>query len=563
VTGQDAADPFATGPATGESAPVEPATEILPGIPAATELIPGIPAATVPLEDAPLGRRAHQTSPELAPSPLAPPPLAPSAAAAAGGSAGGDGGGKTPSGFLGTIAKHPQAWLIAALAVAFVLLGTGAVFAGINTASASPADAAAPLVTATQKAKATTPPPRPVPANPAAATRLRTCSIAGPAADGRLGAFEGSIINAKTGEVLFDRKAGTPAATASVMKTVIAASALATIGPDYQMSTKVVAGADPATIVLVGGGDPTLSALPAGASVYRGAPTLADLAAQVKTKLAGTEVTHIVLDASMWNVADAWDPSWPANERTLGFQPLIVPLMVDGDRANGRVQTSPRGTDPVGHAGQAFRAAMGLPDSVELTVGTAPAGGAVLAEVKSQPIRTLIGQMLPNSDNTLAEMMARVTSKAVGRDGSAASLTSVVAGALAKYSITAPGLVIKDGSGESKNDAVAPQTIAQLMVQVLTGAKGLDAIYTALPVSGKTGTLASRFTGANAIARGAVNAKTGSIANVYTLGGIIHAKDGTPLAFAFFALNSRSTAMAAIDTVATAAFGCGDNLSNN
>jgi D-alanyl-D-alanine carboxypeptidase/D-alanyl-D-alanine-endopeptidase (penicillin-binding protein 4) len=455
------------------------------------------------------------------------------------------------------IAKHPNAWLFSALGVVFILLGAGAVFAGTTFAPAS-ASSVIPAPSPT----ATTPPPRPTPASQAAATRLRTCSIAGLAADPRLGTFEGSVLNAATGEVLFDRAAGTGAATAIVMKTLIAATALKTLGPDYQFSTKVYAGSEPGSVVLVGGGDATLSV--GGNTVYRGAPTLGDLAAQVNAKRSTDDpITKIILDSTMWNNSDAWDPSWPANERTLGYQPLIVPLMVDGDRANPAAQTSPRGTQPVEKAGEAFAHALGAMGA-EFANGSALPSSSLLGEVKSQPVKTLIGQMLPNSDNTLAEMLARVSSKVAGRDGSAASLTGVVTAALTDYGIAAPGLVIKDGSGESKNNAVPPLVVAQLMTKVAAGANSLDVIYNALPVSGKTGTLSSRFSGPNAVARGAVNAKTGSIANVYTLGGIVHAADGTALAFAFYAFgNVRSTAMAAIDTVTTGVFKCGDNLSNN
>ena len=518
-----------------------------PADPASTEGAPTVAMSFDELADAGISpeRTAmpHQGNAQV--------PLPPSAA--------GQKAGQSRAGGLGAlIAKHPNAWLFSTLGVVFLLLGTEAVFAG---AALAPASAITVVVSPTPTA--TTPPPRPAPAAAAAATRLRTCSIAGLATDARLGTFEGSVLNATTGEVLFDRAAGTGAATASVMKTLIAATALKVLGPDYQFSTKVYAGSGDGTVVLVGGGDPTLSA--GGNSVYTEAPQLSDLAAQVAgaRKADAPPITGIILDATMWNNSDSWDPSWPANERTLGYQPLIVPLMVDGDRANAGAQTSPRSTDPVTAAGKAFATALGVPDA-KISLGSAITSNPQLGEVKSQPLKTLIGQMLPNSDNTLAEMIARVTSKAAGRDGSAASLTGVVTSALSGYGITAPGLVIKDGSGESKNDSVPPLVVAQLMAKVSAGANSLDVIYNALPISGKTGTLSSRFSGPNAVARGAVNAKTGSIANVYTLGGIVHAADGTALAFAFYAFgNVRSTAMAAIDTVTTGVFKCGDNLSNN
>src|SRR5690606_38610855 len=128
-------------------------------------------------------------------------------------------------------------------------------------------------------------PPRPVPSELAAATVLRTCSVAPLSRDPRLLTFAGAVINANTGEVLFQRSGDTPAPPASVLKVLTAAAALSTIGPDFRMSTRVFEGSTPGSIVLVGGGDPTLSVLPAGQeSVYRGAPKIADLAAAAVAK---------------------------------------------------------------------------------------------------------------------------------------------------------------------------------------------------------------------------------------------------------------------------------------
>jgi len=464
-------------------------------------------------------------------------------------------------------AKRAHVMPLLAVAVAFVLLGTGAVFAGVAFGSGRVALVVAPTVRVSPSP--TAPPPRPTPTPTNAATALRTCSIAGPAGSAGLGSFSGTVINTATGEVLWDRGGAVGVATASVMKLLTSATALADLTANYRFSTTVYAGATAGSIVLVGGGDPTLSALPAGQeSVYRGAPKLSDLAAQVTAgwhKLNPAQpITSVVLDANMWDPNDSWDPSWPTTERTEGYQPRITALMVDGDRANPQAQNSPRSTNPVAQAGAAFVSALGLAPSTPISTGTVVAGSAQLGQVQSQPISALIGQMLPVSDNTLAEMMDRVSSKVSGRDGSSGSLTATVSGALAGFGLDPTGLTVKDGSGESNLDAVPPRLVAKLAVQVLAGTKGLDVIYNALPVAGKTGTLAGRFTGANAAARGAVNAKTGSIATAYALAGIVHSADGTALSFAFFAEGKLSAgqSMAALDTVTTGVFHCGNNLSN-
>ena len=472
------------------------------------------------------------------------------------------------TGLSGLIARHPAAWLTGALAVVFLMLGTGAVFAGAvvgsNNTEAEAETVAQPDAEPSASPTPTADPGRAVPGTLPAATRLRTCSVAGPASDPRLMAFKGYVMNASTGEVLFSREGDVPNRTGSVMKVLTASAALSALGPDYRLTTKVVAGATPNSIVLVGGGDPTLSAV--GSSVYAGAPKIADLAAKAKAAhdaaYPGTPITEVVLDASYWNPADKWDPIWKRSEQTIGYHSEVTALMVDGDRADPSRNTSPRSTDPVARAGAAFVAALGLP-GVTTRVGTA-SSSTVLAEVQSQPVSSLIPFMLLTSDNTLAEMLARVISVKSGFGGSAASLQQAIPAALKGYGVPVDALTIKDGSGLSEASAVPPEYVAKLMVKILAGGQNLSIVYNALPVSGKSGSLASRFTGANAVARGAVVAKTGWIDTAYTLGGVIKAADGTSLTFAFYAIGNgiKDNAKAAIDTLATSVYSCGDNLAN-
>ena len=459
------------------------------------------------------------------------------------------------------IRRHPTAWLASALGVVFLLLGTGAVFAGAVIKNDA-APTAAPTTQPTEEAEDG---PRAVPAALPEATRLRTCSINTAAGDGRLMALKGAVMNANTGEVLFSREGDVPNRTGSVLKLLTASAAVGVLGADYRLSTTVVEGPTPSSIVLVGGGDPTLSAS-ANGSVYVGAPKIADLAAEAKAahdaKHPGTPITEVIVDASYWNPADKWDPTWKRTEQTIGYHSEVTALMVDGDRADPSKNTSPRSTDPVGRAGAAFVAALGLP-GVTVTTGTASSQN-VLAEVQSQPVSSLIPFMLLTSDNTLAEMLARVISVKGGFGGSAASLQQAIPAALTGYGVPVDALTIKDGSGLSEASAVPPEYVAKLMVKILAGGQNLNIVYNALPVAGKSGSLASRFTGANAVARGNVIAKTGWIDTAYTLGGVIKAADGTPLTFAFYAIGNgiQDNAKAAIDTLATSVYSCGDNLAN-
>ena len=101
-------------------------------------------------------------------------------------------------------ARHPRAWMVTALAAVFLLLGTGSVFAGTLVAADSRRRrrcrrpgrrggcAAQP--------HADPGPAAPGAGHPAAATALRTCSVAGLAKDPRLQRFEGAVINTGTGD---------------------------------------------------------------------------------------------------------------------------------------------------------------------------------------------------------------------------------------------------------------------------------------------------------------------------------------------------------------------------
>lgn len=476
-----------------------------------------------------------------------------------------------PTGFAAFLKRYPRAVLATALSLVFVLAGTGAVFGGIalGDAQATPAPTVEPEPEPEPERE---PEPRAVPEEFTDPTRLRTCTIGDVTADTRLGEFSGSVVNATTGDVLFDREAEVGQPAASAMKVLTAAAALSALGPDYRLTTRVVAGSTPGSIVLIGGGDVTLSALPPGQeSIYPGAPKMADLAAQTLTAYAeafpdAPEITEIILDSSYFPDGDRWDSSWSRELQTIGYAAEVTALQVDADRANPSVPTSPRSTNPGQRAGEAFATALvgaGNPVRPTLSTGVA-ASETALAQVQSQPVSTLIRQMMPNSDNSLAETLGRVISRHIGLDGSSASLNQAITGSLAAYGVPTAGIAVRDASGLSNLNAIPPGYMAQLFQVIHAGENSLEVITENLPVSGRTGTLANRFYGPNAIAAGAVTAKTGWIDNVYTLSGLVTAADGSVLSFALYALGPvNDSAREALDTVTTAVFSCGDNLSNN
>ena len=393
-----------------------------------------------------------------------------------------------------------------------------------------------------------------------AAEASGTCSIASLANDGRLRDFAG-YVSTMGGEKLFSRDGTDALPEGSVHKLLTAAAAIEVLGPKYRLKTTVVKGSKAGTIVLVGGGDPTLSR--ASSSFYPGSPKLADLAKQVKKSLKGEKIRKIVLDATYWNPKDNWDSTWARSEQRIGYLSETTALQVDGDRANPGSNVSPRSTDPVKKAGQYFARALGVPN-VTLVKGEAPDGAELLASVKSQPISSLITTMLLSSDGTLAESIARVISLRSGADGSAKSLDGVYSTALAGYGLDTSRLRIRDGSGLSTKNGVSAKFVTQLLREIYGGPHKLRYVYNGLSVAGRTGSLAGRFTGSAAVARGNVWAKTGWLDTEYSLAGIVKAKDGTRLVFAFYAIGNgiSPSAKAALDSLTAGVYRCGAQLSN-
>lgn len=461
-------------------------------------------------------------------------------------------------------AAHKRVILIAvAAAVTFLLLGTGAVFAGLGTGKR-----ATPVASPTVSTP--TPASRAVPADEVAAAGIPTCSISALATKTTLGKLYGSVLTTSGGQALYAALPDDPQAPASGLKLLTAAAAIAKLGPNFQITTKVVDGVTPGSITLVGEGDPTLSAVAAGDSVYTGAPTMASLAS--KTVAAyniahpGVPITQVVLDSTYWDPTDNWNSAVPRSEQTGGFLSETTALQVDGDRQNPKLQVSPRSSDPIAAAGKAFAAALasalGQSIPINVTTGQQEDGAPTLASVKSQPVSVLVKQMLLNNDDTLAESLARIISVQENLDGTSSSIQQAITQALAGYGLNTSGLSIDDGSGESAGSAIPASFMAKFMALVNQGKGNMAYVKAGIPLAGRTGGLMGRFIGGASAGVGHVFAMPGSISNAYTLTGYMTAKDGTGLSFAFFAEGGGVTASAnaTLDALASAVYSCGKNL---
>ena len=153
-----------------------------------------------------------------------------------------------------------------------------------------------------------------------------------------------------------------------------------------------------------------------------------------------------------------------------------------------------------------------------------------MASVRSATVAQIVEAMIAQSDNEAAEVLLRHAAIAAGRpatfDGGVATVRSV----LRRLDIDVSGLELHDGSGLSRRNRIAPQTLAEA-VAVSARRPRTDSLISDLAVGGFTGTLARRFGKADA-GRGVVRGKSGTLTGVHSLAGYVTDRSGTPIAFA-------------------------------
>ncbi|WP_348651085.1 D-alanyl-D-alanine carboxypeptidase/D-alanyl-D-alanine-endopeptidase [Micromonospora sp. WMMD812] len=461
------------------------------------------------------------------------------------------------------------------------------VLAGVGVVVVRPGPVAGWLDPGAESPQATTGPPDPA---PSAVLADADPNAPLPTADGIRAALDPlvraaalgdrvnvSVADVSTGESLFAKGADDGTVPASVTKLVTGVTVLAARGPAYRIPTRAVAGANPGEVVIVGGGDPTLAVDKNG--FYPGAARLDDLAAQVKQALGGTAPTKVIVDSSLYS-GPVHEPGWDDDIPTGGYGGAITALMTDG--ARGDVSQAKKDHEDGNHAadrvsqpdltaGRAFARLLGLPNSA-VSRGKAPAGGAgaaagapgsELGKVESLPMVRLVDMMITDSDNIIAEAMARQVALAKNKPASfvgAAAAMDAVAGELG---LPADELALADGSGLSRTDRISPSLLTDLIALAGSGSHPeLAAIFGGLPVGGWSGTLNERYEAAATKAgAGVVRAKTGTLTGVHAIAGLVTTADGRLLTFAVLTdrapADGQTAARGALDRIAATLARCG------
>lgn len=421
-------------------------------------------------------------------------------------------------------------------------------------------------------------------------------------ADAGIAGGVGAVVaDGVTGVRLLEVDATTPRIPASTAKLVSAAGILGSIDPSTTLVTSVVDGPNPGRITLVVGGDTLLNPGAGQPDSVVGRAGLADLADAVAQALKGEGRTSVVLGVDRsYAPGPRSAPTWPGDYIATGISGQVD---VVGLATKRSTPEAPFVTDPVADVLTELAARLaerGVTATVDATLGplppvpaaapASPAGAEgpaspapaatgsattpttptglpsapqarVLGSVRSAPVRDLVALALLDSDNALTESLARQAAFRAGRPtdfaGTAAYLLEVVRG----QGLDLTGAVLVDASGLSRDNRLAPRSLADLLTTAASGkSPALASVVERLPVAALSGTLTQRFGDpAAAPAVGIVRAKTGTLTGVSALAGTVVTADGRPLVFVVLAPSPHGTpaARAALDRFGATLATCG------
>lgn len=356
------------------------------------------------------------------------------------------------------------------------------------------------------------------------------------------------VVDLATGKRLYASGPDEALTPASTTKIATAVAALSALGPDHRLTTRTVYEPDTKELVLVGGGDPTLTARRKSA----GLASLRTLAATTATALKERKVRQVTLsyDTTLYTGPEL---------HPIGVNDNLAPvtaLMADEARVDASTSGPPVQRIPGPAVDAAGRFAQFLKEHGIGTTSPGPSKATEraqpLAKVQSPPLSALVERMMTESDNDIAEALARHTAVATGKRADLTGAGRAIEAQLKKLGLPLKGARFKDGSGLDREGRLTANLLSRLLLKAADPARPeLRPALTGLPVAGFTGTLTSRYADG---AAGIVRAKTGSLNGVNTLAGTAVTRDGHVLGFAFLTSGGYevTSARAALDRAATA-----------
>ena len=293
------------------------------------------------------------------------------------------------------------------------------------------------------------------------------------------------VVDAMTGEVIFERNSTQARKPASVIKLLSATSVLSYIDSQKVFNTNIYKGVDPGTIVINGEYDPWISMIQSQAQ-----------------KMGRTSLPRLG-----FNTINRYNELAGAEAKRLK---ILYTGLFPQDLANL----------------QAFLKKRGIRTTVEkITPEDALLQSAEPLVLSASPtLETMVKWTLLWSDNVLAERLARLAAITSGETFNTQGVADTFHTVLTNFGIDPDKIEVADGSGLSKQNRVTAKAIADLLMKIRNDPKYVS-VYEGLPIGGVSGTLQKRFLTTAPQAVGLVRGKTGTLSGTVSLAGYVDSED--------------------------------------
>jgi D-alanyl-D-alanine carboxypeptidase/D-alanyl-D-alanine-endopeptidase (penicillin-binding protein 4) len=349
------------------------------------------------------------------------------------------------------------------------------------------------------------------------------------------GSYSGAYVyDLTTATPLFAERSEVARPPASVEKLYTSATALELMGPAATLSTTVLGvghldanGVWDGSLYLRGGGDPTFGSTSFIDGHYYGqGASVSALAEQLVKNDGIRDVTGGVYGDESYLDSLRGEPS-----SNYQFDPFLEGVLSGLAFNRGETGSEKGPHAPAEYAALQLRGALRAAGDTIRGGGaaTTPAGATLLATVNSPPLTTLLGLMLPPSDNFFAETLVKDLGARYGGAGTTAAGAAVVRATIASHFNIHASVV--DGSGLSRSDHTSPLQVVTLLSDLSHSPLGTT-LRKDLAVAGESGTLSERMRGT--AAAGHCQGKTGTLTGASNLAGYCQAANGNVLAFAIF-----------------------------
>ena len=379
-----------------------------------------------------------------------------------------------------------------------------------------------------------------------------------------LGESEGTgnfsvAIAAADGTIAAERNLDTEREPASTTKTLTAFTAVHTLEMSGTLDTEVyLTHADTSpTIVLQGHGDMLLGEGQNDPSHINGRAGLATLAQNTAQSLRqrGIDQVALAVDDSLFGDDNTSTALEQNNDGNAMYTPLSS-MAVDGGRMRYGLTADPDAfadyptlsRTTASDAAQTFRSLL-TQQGITVTDSSDTSGteaSARIAKVSSAPLNEVMAFMLRHSDNTLAELFARLTALKLGLGNSMDADIQAVVQVLRANDIPTDGLHLTSCSGLAAGTRLRIPTLLAVQRSLVGLDDGGAAEIEGLSVPGLTGTARNRA--ANDDIKGLARVKTGSLGGVRALVGNVSREHGGVLLFAVI-VNDSSDALAANNAI--------------